>query len=50
VAASVLIYAGISVGVGLVCGMMNSTILRCLDKFDYQFGDRLLFVQKLSIK
>jgi len=31
VAGWVLIYAGISAGIGLISGMINSTILRCLD-------------------
>jgi ammonia channel protein AmtB len=47
--AFVLIYAGISVGIGLITGMIISTMVRCLSGGEIRFGDNLNFLQDMNI-
>jgi hypothetical protein len=44
-----LSYAGISAGIGLITGMVISTIMRCCSGSEKRFGDNLLFVQDFNV-
>ena len=44
-----LSYAGISAGIGLITGMVISTIMRCCSGSEKRFGDNLLFIQDFNV-
>lgn len=45
----VLIYAGTSAGMGLITGMVISTVVRCCSGKEKRFGDNLTFLQRLDV-
>jgi ammonia channel protein AmtB len=45
-----LIYVGISAGIGLITGMIISTIIRCCSGSEKRFGDNNLFIQNLNVE
>ncbi len=45
-----LVYYIITVGLGVICGMMVSWSLRCLKGNENLFGDRLMYTQELSLR